>query len=122
VRKPTNKALAVLALLREMGESSVNAVANEMRKRTPCGACGGTGEGDDWRYGCRRCYGRGQVPFGYSDAYQALKQLRVHGLVERRRPLNEFGDELASFVWWAVDVAATDDLEALFLAPSAVRP
>lgn len=53
-------------------------VADEIRDRTPCGVCDGSGEGDYWtgsRMICRPCWGRGKVPFGYSDAYVALQRL-----------------------------------------------
>lgn len=120
MRPPSNKALAVLVLLREIGRSTCNEIADEMRKRTPCGVCNGTGEGDDSRWGCRRCYGRGRVPFGYSDAYTALKQLRAHGLVERRRLVNEWGDETPTHIYWATGTGVPEDeLEALFAAPAA---
>lgn len=119
MRQPTNKALAVLGLLREIGEATVNEVSDEMRTRTPCGACNGTGEGDDERYGCRRCYGRGKVLFTYSDAYRALMQLRGHGLVSRRHPRDEFGDECNWWVWSVAGEHASDDpLEALYSLPA----
>lgn len=120
MRQPSNKALAVLGLLRELGPSTVNEVADELRQRTPCGACNGTGDGEDSRWGCRRCYGRGRVPFGYSDAYVALKQLMGHGLVTRRHPRDEFGDECNWWVWGAADAEpSNDELEALYAMPSA---
>lgn len=119
MRQPNNKALAVLGVLRESGELACDSLWRTLRERTPCGACNGTGEGDDSHYGCRRCYGRGLVPFGYSDAYVALKQLETRGLVTRRHPLDEFGDELRTWLWRAAGEAAADDpLEALYLLPA----
>lgn len=121
MRQPSNKALAVLALLRELGETTCKRLGEEMMERTPCPACGGTGEGDCSWYGCCKCYGRGRVLFSYSDAYQALQQLSKHGLVSRRRLVNEWGDETPSLVWRAaaVETDPADELEALYLAPSA---
>lgn len=118
VRKPTNKALAVLAVLREVGEVTCDSLAAAVRERTPCGQCNGTGKGDDSRYGCRRCYGHGYVSFHYSDAYQVLKQLRTHGLVTRRLLVDEWGDQTNRFVYSAVARPPADDLEALYELPA----
>lgn len=118
--KLSNKALFVLEVLRHEGELTVNQVADAVEERLPCPACDGTGQGDHLRFGCRRCYGRGRVLFGYSDAYQALKRLLDRGMVTRRHPLDEFGDECNFWVWSAVDAAdPSDELEAAFAAPAA---
>lgn len=119
----SNKALATLALLRETGETTCKDLAAAMRERTPCAPCNGTGSGDDSRWGCRHCYGRGQVSFGYSDAYVCLKQLLARGLVSRRWLENEWGDPTNTQVWRVVGSESPngDALEALFLAPSANR-
>lgn len=120
----SNKAIVVLALLRENGEMSCKDIAETIHQRTPCGDCNGTGEGDDSRYGCRRCYGRGRAFFTYSDAYVALTQLRKRRLVSRRHLRDEWGDELPGLMWAATTESSThaDPLEALFLAPSAPEP
>ncbi|MDQ5822460.1 MAG: hypothetical protein M3540_13575 [Actinomycetota bacterium] len=119
MRALSNKALAVLGLLREGGERSCREVAATIRERTPCGVCDGTGEGDDSRYGCRKCYGRGQVSFYYSQAYVALRQLQGRGLASRRYLTDEFGDVTPMLVWSAVDTGAhVDELEELFRAPA----
>lgn len=118
-RQPSNKALAVLALLREQGELTCKEVAHEIRQRTPCGGCHGTGAGDS-RFGCAACYGRGLVPFHYGDAYVCLAQLRKLGLVRRRHVLDEWGDTTSRLVWCAAErERATDPLEALYEAASA---
>jgi len=117
-RKPSNKALAVLGVLREHGELPAKRVAAIVMEQTPCPECDGTGKGDCNYHGCCQCYGRGRVCFAYSDAFTALKQLQAQGLVTRRHPVDEFGDETRGFVWRAVEVVAVDELEALYLAPS----
>lgn len=124
-RSLSNKALSVLALLREDGgEHTCKEIAERIKARTPCGHCDGTGDGDDSHYGCRRCYGRGRAPFYYSDAYVCLQKLMRARLVRRRYLLDEWGDETPSLVYEAVAVDAdpADPLEALYLAPSAERP
>lgn len=91
MRQPTNKALAVLGLLRELGPSTVNQVADAMRERTPCGACNGTRDGADSRWGCRRCYGSGRVPFRTAGdpADLVLVPIALLPDVQRRRPRQE---------------------------------
>jgi hypothetical protein len=123
VKDLSNKALVVLELLRESGEMTCHQVADTIRERTPCGQCGGTGEGDDSRFGCRSCYGRGQVGFFYTDAYVVLRRLVKKGLVSRRYLLDEWGDVTNKLVWSAVEEArlSDDPLEDLFRAPAAQR-
>jgi hypothetical protein len=120
MRPLNNKALAVLAVLREGGERPCKDIATTIQENTLCGHCNGTGQGDDSRYGCRRCYGRGQALFGYSDAYVALKQLMARQLVRRRYLMDEWGDETPMLVYSAVNEGDPDDpLEALFREPAA---
>lgn len=118
--KLTNKQRVVLELLRGEGPRTCLELADMVRQRTPCGFCDGTGEGDDSRYGCRRCYGHGLVPFHYSDAYVALKALRERGLVSRRFILDQFGDVTNRHIYEAVPApdATADDLEALWNLPT----
>ena len=113
MRPLNNKQVVVLELLRAEGEMSANDAADMIRGRTPCASCNGSGEGDDSRYGCRRCYGHGHVLFSYSDAYTALERLRRAGLVNRRHPLDEFGDELPRFRYFAIGSDKTDPLESV---------
>ena len=120
-RALSNKALVVLALLRKGGEWTCQDVADTIRERTPCGVCNGSGEGDDSRWGCRKCYGRGRAHFDYSNAYIALKQLVARRLVSRRYLTDEWGDVTSKLVYElaAAPEEPADDLEALFQAPSA---
>ena len=118
----TNKQVAVLELLRAEGELSAKRVAALIEERTPCGACNGSGEGDDSRYGCHPCYGRGRMFFGYGAAYAALIRLEKAGLVLRRQDRDRWGDKLPGVLWRPVSTSAADDpLEAAFRAPSARR-
>lgn len=113
----TNKQIAVLELLREKGELTAKEVGEILTERTPCGACSGTGEGDDTRWGCRRCYGRGQAHFDYSTAYQCLKRLMGKRLVMRRAILDPWGDDSGRQVYSAVAQAdPADPLEKLWAA------
>jgi hypothetical protein len=125
---PSNKELAVLAVLREEGELTVHQVADLVYDRMPpCVACGGTGERKDLKDDvadarCRRCWGRGKPYFGYSRAYVPLMKLVKRGLASRRHPINEFGDETRGYVYFAVRIEnaeETDELEAMFRAPAA---
>src|SRR3954447_20666070 len=105
----SNKALTVLALLREQGELTCMRVSELVTERTPCGRCNGTGAGDDERYGCRPCYGRGRALMQYGTAYVALQQLRKRGLVERRHLVDEWGDPTPTLVWFAAAAPDPDD-------------
>lgn len=117
-RALSNKAQAVLALLREGGERTCKDIAATITERTPCGTCNGTGEGDDSRWGCYPCLGRGQAFFDYSTAYVCLKQLMGRKLVRRRAVVDEWGDETPRLVYEAVPVDEEDPLAALYRAPA----
>lgn len=128
MRPLSNKAQAVLALLRRVGHGmACKDVAETITAQTPCAACLGSGEGDDVVHGiegqCKRCWGKGTTWFGYSDAYVALNQLADRGLVLRENVIDSWGDPTSALRWSAIATAVPDDpLEALYLAPSAVRP
>lgn len=125
----TNKQVAVLELLRAEGELSAKRIAALISERTLCATCGGTGDGDAilgvnssgaHRCGCRFCYGRGRMHFGYGTAYAALVRLEKAGLVERQQERDRWGDKLPGVLWRPVAVVDPDDpLEAAFRAPSA---
>lgn len=121
-RRLTNKQVVVLELLRAEGELTAKEIAAEITERTVCSVCDGTGNGD-WgrRHECEKCYGSGRAYFHYSDAYQALQALRKVGAVARRCKRDEWGDELALHVYYAVDVDAKDELEQAWNLPAATE-
>jgi hypothetical protein len=70
------------------------------------------------------CWDWGKVGFAYGDAYVALAQLRKRGLAGRRCLKDQWGDDLATHVYFAVAPTAdpTDPLEQVFaLSSSTVR-
>ncbi len=119
----TNKQVAVLELLRAEGAMTCKRVAALITEATPCGECNGTGDGEDKRWGCRKCYGRGRARFDYGTAYVCLGQLKKRGMVARSYLLDEWGDATSTLMWAALPTpAAADPLERAFRAPSAARP
>lgn len=122
MRELTNKQLIVLELLRSDGEMDCHSIARTLTERTTCAHCDGTGEGDNEHYGCRPCFGRGKRTMAYGEAYIVLKQLRARGLVARRCRRDEWGDELATHIYFAEPAPAADDpLEQAWQLPTADR-
>lgn len=76
-RPLSNKTLAVLGLLRDLGEVTCQNVADEMRARTPCGSCQGTGDGDGNEWGDEtrgHVYRAAGEPAATDDELEALYQ------------------------------------------------
>lgn len=119
MRSLTNRQRVVYDLLADGVERTAQDVADAIEAATLCGVCQGTGEGDGYRGQCARCFGRGQARYHYSEAYVDLRALLARGLVSRRHPVNEWGDELRTFVYktTGVPIPVPDDpLEALWNA------
>lgn len=114
MKAPTNRQLAILAVLRRGQEQTIKQCCRILESEMPpCHECGG--ERTDTISGCRTCFGRGRRIVCYGDVYTDLRALLNRGLVARRHPRNEWGDELNTHVYRALAVEqSVDELERIF--------